>query len=305
MNLHQLRLFLTVVERGSFSQASRELHISQSALSVQVKRLETDLGLKLLQRAYTGVVPTAAGQEVYELSQGIFEQIGATERRIQILRSGDAGSLQLGTSHTSSLYFLTDVVKAFAQSAPQVSISITVDSVRRLYEAVQRGSLDVALQWGPGVPKGLTAVELLQEPFTVVASAQHPCAAQGTISREEFLAAPFVIFGYERGVLSAIEALLIERELLPQRITHLPSIDGVKRLVEANLGLTVLSLMSVERELAAKQLVPLSVPGLTLERPLLLVTHERVRSPALVRFSRFTQQFARARRSGFQSQAPL
>src|SRR5262245_37214161 len=157
MNLHRLQLFRTVVEKGSFSLACRELFISQPALSVQVKRLEDDLGLKLLRRTRTGVAPTPAGQELYGLAQAIFEQIDSAERRLAVLRSGEAGSLSIGTSHTGALYFLTDLVKAFSQDSPGVTFTITVETVPQVYEAVQRGTIDVALQWGPAVPSGLAA----------------------------------------------------------------------------------------------------------------------------------------------------
>ena len=296
MNLHRLELFRTVVEKGSFSLACRELFISQPALSVQVKRLEDDLGLKLLRRTRSGVAPTPAGQELYSLARAIFEQIDLAERRLQVLRSGEAGSLAIGTSHTGALYFLTDVVKAFSQDNPTVAFQIMVDTVPQVYEAIQRGTIDVALQWGPGAPAGLAGVELFRDPFGIVASAQHPCAASGTISREAFVEAPLFILGYGVGEPSFVEVRLVRDEVQPSRITHLPSIDAVKRLVEANLGLGVLSRTSVERELATGILTWLEMPGFALERPLLLVTNERASSSLLDRFVAFTLQFARGRR---------
>ncbi|HEY7060169.1 MAG TPA: LysR family transcriptional regulator [Chloroflexota bacterium] len=296
MNLHRLQLFRTVVEKGSFSLACRELFISQPALSVQVKRLEDDLGLKLLRRTRSGVAPTPAGQELYGLALGIFEQIALAERRLEALRSGGAGSLAVGTSHTGSLYFLTDAVKAFSQENPAIAFNIMLDTVPQVYQAIQRGTIDVALQWGPGAPAGLVAVELFREPFGVVASPQHPCAAGDAISRETFVEAPLFILGYGVGEPSFIEVRLLQEELQPRHITHLPSIDAVKRLVEANLGLGVLSRTSVERELASGSLTWLALSGFALERPLLLVTNERASSRLVDRFVAFTVQFARARR---------
>lgn len=295
MNLHRLELFRTVIEKGSFSLASRELFISQPALSVQVKRLEDDLGLKLLRRTRTGVVPTPAGQELYGLALAIFERIEAAERRLEILRSGDAGSLAIGTSHTSAWYFLADVVPAFTQENPKVSFTFMVEAVPRVYEAIQRGSVDVALQWGPALPSQLTGVELFREPFGVVVSAQHPRAVLGAITPEEFVAANLIILGYGVGEPSWVEIQLIENNLLPARVTRLPSIDAVKRLVEANLGLSILSRTAVERELAGGRLAWLEMTGFAMARPLLLVTNERARFRLLDRFVEFTCAFANAR----------
>jgi DNA-binding transcriptional LysR family regulator len=304
VNLHRLHLFRTVVEKGSFSLACRDLFISQPALSVQVKRLEEDLGLQLLRRTRTGVAPTPAGQELYGLALGIFQQIGSAERRLDALRSGEAGSLAIGTSHTGALYFLTDAVKAFSQDNPAVAFNIMVETVPQVYEAIQRGAIDVALQWGPGVPTGLAATELFRDPFGIVASAQHPCAASGAISREAFAKAPLFILGYGIGEPSFIEVRLAQSEVQAGRITPLPSIDAVKRLVEANLGLGILSRTSVERELGTGLLSWLEMSGFALERPLLLVTNERATSSLLDRFVAFTLEFARVRRPPALSRSP-
>lgn len=295
MNLHQLRLFCAVVERGSFSLASRELFVSQPALSIQIKRLEQSLGLRLLRRSRGGVVLTPAGQELYTVARALLEQVATAERRLRALRTGEAGTLAIGVSHTGALYFLTDVVKAFAHEQPAVHVNIEVATAPTLFDRLQRGSLDVGLEWGPVLPTSLETVELWTERFGIIASPQHEGAGAGWITREQFIQTPFITLQYGLGTPSFIEIWLLEHNLLPASITRLPSIDAVKRLVEANLGLTILSYLSVERELAAGHLAWLGMEGFRMERPIVLLTRKPDPSPLVARFVTFAREFARTR----------
>jgi DNA-binding transcriptional LysR family regulator len=295
VNLHQLRLFCAVVERGSFSLASRELFVSQPALSIQIKRLERSLGLRLLRRSRGGAVPTPAGQELYTIARAILEQVETAERRLRALRTGEAGTLAIGVSHTGALYFLTDAVKAFAQVHPAVRVNIEVATAPTLFDKLQRGSLDAGLEWGPVIPASLEAVELWIERFGIIASPQHECTHVGRITQEQFLRSSFITLQYGLGALSFIEMWLLEHNLLPASITRLPSIDAVKRLVEANLGLTILSHLSVERELEAGHLTWLEMEGFRMERPIVLLTRKQDPSQLLAQFVAFTREFARTR----------
>jgi DNA-binding transcriptional LysR family regulator len=289
MNLHQLHLFREVVDRGSLSLASRELSLSQPALSIQIKRLERSLGLQLLQRTRSGAIPTPAGRELYAAASALLDQAQATERRLQALRDGEAGLLAIGVSHTAALYVLTRLVEEFSGAYPLVQVDIEIEGEARLFARLQSGSLDTVLDWGPAVPAGLEGAPLFTERFGVIAPARHPRAAAGTLSRDEFLAAPLLMLQHRPGVPSYMDAWLAELGLLPPKVKRLPSIDAVKRLVEANLGLAILSRTAVDREIQAGHLVWLDLEGLGLERPLVLFTRPRHTAPLTARFLAFAR----------------
>ncbi|HEY7060188.1 MAG TPA: LysR family transcriptional regulator [Chloroflexota bacterium] len=295
MNLHRLQLFRVVVERGSFSLASRELFISQPALSIQIKRLEESLGLELLQRSRNGVAPTPAGKELYAAASVLLEQAQATERRLRALRAGEAGSLVVGASHTGALYFVADLVAEFTLRFPLIAVDIEVERQQHLVSRLQSGSLDVVLNWGPTVPAELDGTLLLNERFDVMASPHHSGAASGTLSREEYMAAPHFMLQHGEGAPSFMELWLLEHDLLPPNVKRLPSIDAIKRLVEANLGLTILSHTTAEREVAMGRLVPLKMEGFTLDRPLMLFANRRHQAPVAKQFSEFARAFAATR----------
>ena len=180
-------------------------------------------------------------------------------------------------------------------------VAIEVATAPTIFERLQRGSLDAGLEWGPVLPTSLEAMELWVERFGVIASAQYASAGDGRITREQFLQTPFITLQYGLGAPSFIEIWLLEHNLLPSSVTRLPSIDAVKRLVEANLGLTVLSHLSVERELNTGYLAWLEMDGFGMARPLALLTRKQDRSPLLARFVAFVREYAVDRASKVRS----
>jgi DNA-binding transcriptional LysR family regulator len=292
LNLHQLRLFCKVVERGSFSLASRELLLSQPALSIQVKRLERSLGLQLLLRTRGGAVLTPAGRELYSTASALLGQAQITERRLQALRAGKAGTLTIGVSHTAALYILTQLVEAFGGAHPLVQLDIDVEDELRLLPRLRTGSLDAVLDWGPSSTVDLQTTLLFSERFGVVASARHPQAAVGAINRDELLATPLIMLQHAPDAPLYMDVWLAEHGLLPTTVKRMPSIDAIKRLVEANLGLTVLSRSAVAREIQAGYLVWLDVEGLVLERPLVLLTRRQRLAPLTAQFLAFARHAA-------------
>jgi DNA-binding transcriptional LysR family regulator len=292
MNFHQLRLFCTVVERGSFALASQELFLSQPALSVQVKRLERSLGVELLRRSRTGVAPTVAGQELYNVAHHLLEQLRATEQRLHDIKTGEAGSLSIGVSHTGALYLLTTIVKEFGRAYPEARVRIVVTPAPRIFEEIVRGDLHAGLEWDFAVPPALRTIVLIRDQFRVVAAVSHPRATDGWISRDDFLRCPYFTLHTGIGVPSFVEIWLVEHNLVPSTITYLPSIDAVKRMVEAGLGLTILSHFSSEREREAGYLTALQMNELCMQRSIVLLMQQGAISPVLSIFVQFARDFA-------------
>jgi LysR family transcriptional regulator, transcriptional activator of the cysJI operon len=293
MNLHQLEIFCTTVERGSFALASRQLYISQPALSIQVKRLERGLGVELLRRSRTGVVPTPAGQELYKVARDILERLRTTEQRLQAIRAGEAGSLSIGVSHTGTLYLLTAILKEFGRVYPEIKVGMVVEAAPRIFEHILGGDLDAGLEWTPTIPPTLRSHVLLKDNFCIVASTDHPRATAGRIEREEFLQSPYITLPFGVGAPFFLDIWLLEHDLVPRSITYLPSIDAVKRMVEANLGLTIMSRLSVERELKAGYLTLLDMDGFQMERSIVVLVRPGPLAPLLSTFVSFAREFAK------------
>jgi DNA-binding transcriptional LysR family regulator len=288
MNLHQLELFSAVVERGSFKQASVELFITASALSIQVKRLERDLGVALLRRVPGGVAPTEAGQELYTLARAMLDLRATADRRMADVRHGLAGTVRIGAMRGGPLYYLSEVLRDFLPAHPGARVTVQVEDQDVFLDAMERGNLDLGLDWSPVRRAGIVVTTLLEEPWLVVAAPHHPLASLSTVPRDQVAATPLLALQFRPHFVSPIEIALAEAGIRPPVAMRLPSIDAIVRLAEAGLGIAALARMGVERELAAGRLVALPVEGLALTRQLLLFRPSRPPQSALVaRFERF------------------
>jgi LysR family transcriptional regulator, low CO2-responsive transcriptional regulator len=296
INVHQLELFCAVVERGSFARAGAELFITPSALSIQVKRLERDLGVSLLRRVPGGMAPTDAGRELYAVGRAMLDLRRAASRRMADLRQGTVGTISIGVIHTAPLYFLAEVLRDFCPAFPQVTVTVEMGEREELLDAMVRGSVDLGLDWGPISRAGVVAERLLDERWAIIASARHPLAALEVVSREQFAATPFLGMQFSARSPGFSEAVMAEAGLRPNVVMRLASTDDVRRLVEIGLGIGSMGLISAERDIAAGRLVALTVEGFSYHQPLYLFRPAgRPRSPSIARFCRFLREHPRIR----------
>jgi DNA-binding transcriptional LysR family regulator len=301
MQLHQIELFCAVVERGSFALGADALFISPSALRIQVKRLEASLGVALLQRVPGGMAPTEAGRELYATGRAMLDLGETARRRLTDLRQGTAGTVTVGVIHAAPLYYLTEVLRDFGPAYPAVNVFIEVVERDQLLDALVRGTVDLALDWGPITRSGVVTEPLLEEPWVMVAAPWHPLAALPVVSPEELAATPFL--GLRLGPRSVpfAERALQEAGITLNIVTRLPFQDAVKRLVEAGRGVAMMARIAAEREIAAGHLTELHVEGFDLKYTLLLIRPQGApHSPAVTTFEAFLRQHPRLRANGLE-----
>jgi DNA-binding transcriptional LysR family regulator len=281
-----------VAEAGSIARASRNLFISQPALSVQIKRLERDLGIELLQRSRAGVSLTQTGENVYAVARGVLQQTEAAERRLNELRSGVTSPVNVATSNSGALYFLVDAIRAFRNESPSISVNILVQGPQQNVEQMSLGLLDFEIAWERSLPEALVFTPLLEVDFGIIASPDHHVAEPGRISTLEFSQTPFISMHPGLAVPSIEETWMREHRMQPRALTRQMSIDAVKRLVEADLGIAILSRLAVRRELSAGTLVWLGMEGFELHRRVLLVRSPKPPSGSASEFMTYIKAYA-------------
>jgi DNA-binding transcriptional LysR family regulator len=250
----------------------------------------------LLRRVSGGMAPTDAGRELYAMGRAMLDLRQAASLRMADLRDGTAGSITIGVIHTAPLYYVAEVLREFCQAYPQVTVRVEMGEREELLDAMLRGAVDLGVDWGPIARTGVVAESLVNEPWVAIAAPHHPLAALPVVSREQFAATPFLSLQFAVRTPGFSEPALTEAGLRPNVVMRLPSVDAIKRLVEAGLGIGVLGRISVEREIAAGQLTALSVEGLSLHQSLLLFRPDgRFRSPIVANFHRVLRQHPRIR----------
>lgn len=300
VSLHQLKLFCTVIEKGSITRASEALYISQPALSTQLKRLEANLGMRLIERVNGNLILTDAGRLLYKSASSIIKHMHAVERQILDLKKGVTGSISVGVSHTGVLYLCADILRDFHTKHPQCEITLYVSAADQIFERLLEGAIDVAFEWQPITVKGLKVTPLCPVGFVGIISPTHHLTACEILPLELFLQAPYIAMQYGVGqnglrVEGYIEAFLLERRLLPKVIMRFPSIDVVKRVVESGMGISIVSKMSALRELQQGYLKAIRIENIDMVRTAVIITRENQEiSPFINSFIEYTKQYVTA-----------
>jgi DNA-binding transcriptional LysR family regulator len=187
-NLHmqQLAYLREVARRGSITAAAEALHVSQPALSQALAELGRRLGVVLFERAGRGRHLTEAGREVARFAEETLAGAEALERRLALLRDGEAGSLSVGMIDAAGLYVLPEVVRRFRAAHPGAELKLVVDTSEALLRRLRRFELDLAFVVGPVEEQDMAAIEVLREPLHVYA----PAGDQGEIENAHWVLYP-------------------------------------------------------------------------------------------------------------------
>lgn len=293
VNLHLLRMFVTVVEHQSFSRAAQALFVSQSAVSKGVRELEHQLALPLIERGASaatqgsrGVRLTDGGQALYEHARGIFamERLALEDVRDRVgLRKG---WLRIGASTTVAGYWLPPFVARFMQQFPDVQIELVVGNTEDTSRAIVDGRIDVAFVEGSVDDPRIIATWWRSEPLQVVVASD---AALGA-NRRPTLAAlnrqTWLVRELGSGTRQVAESLFALRGIVPQRLVEIGSNEAIARAVAHGAGMAVLPAAVVADLIAVKRVRAVRVEGDSdFSRPLYrLELANRPRPPALLAF---------------------
>jgi LysR family hydrogen peroxide-inducible transcriptional activator len=180
MQIHQLEYLAAVADEGSISKAARRVGVAQPSLSQQVKKLEDELGHRLLDRLPKGVVPTEAGRQLLEHARRVLAEIADARRRIGDTPGHVTGSLAVGAIPTMAPFLLPDVLRRFAKRHADVRLTVVEDVTDRLLGALERGEIDVAvLSSSAHAPATVHCDRIGREPLRLMLPAKHPLARSG------------------------------------------------------------------------------------------------------------------------------
>ena len=270
MDLQLLGTFKAVVEEGSFSAAGQRLRRTQPAVSIALKRLETELGEKLIDRSSKSVVLTDAGKAVYEYCKRFDDLKKELRNRLVELRDKRTGSLSIGANESTALYLLRHIGE-YRTLYPGVKVEMRRSLSSRIPASLVDGSLDLGvISYDPEDPKLILRV-IYNDSLVFIVSPKHRFAGRKQVritelGMESFIAHN-VVSPYRKNVVDAFR-----RHNVPLNMKlELPTIETIRRMVQANLGVTFMPKMCVEQELASGSLVTVPVDEVGMERKINLV----------------------------------
>lgn len=239
MDIRQLIYFATIVEEGSISAAAKKLHLSQPPLSYQLKLLEEELHLQLLQRGARGVQLTEAGKVLYKRAQGILELTERTQKELQAMAGGFAGTLHIGTVSSSGASLLDWRIPAFHEQYPQIGFAIHEGNTFELMEMLESGLIELAIVRTPFHSDQLNCLYLSPEPMIAAGAASFFPAGMPSgqpISLELLGHAPVILYRrFEKILLSLCE----QKGITPQVFCIADDARTTLMWAEAGLGVAV------------------------------------------------------------------
>jgi DNA-binding transcriptional LysR family regulator len=266
ISLRQIRVFVAVAQQRSFTRAARELHLTQPAVSQQLKLLEAEVGLALFEHVGRGVHLTDAGQELLRYAQQVNEVLRSASESFAAMRGLKRGVLKLGAVSTAK-YFTPSVLSAFTAEFPQVSIKFTVGNREEIIRQIADNEIDLVIMGRP--PKELitTAEAFAKHPLVIIAPPGHPLAnSKRRIPLKQLSGENFVIREPGSGTRASMEHVFKERGVIYRTAMEVSSNETIKQAVMAGMGISFISKHTVGLELAAGKLVLLNVSGLPLLR---------------------------------------
>jgi DNA-binding transcriptional LysR family regulator len=293
VTVHQLRIFKTVADRGSFSRAAAELHLSQPAVSHQVKALAGTVGSPLFERVGRRINPTEAGRLLYEHAGRILAEFETTARAIDDLHGLRQGVLRLVGDTTVGIYVLPDVLGSFKEIHPDVEVRLDVGNRQYVYQRLLASEADYAVVGRPWLRPELPLATrpFLPNELIAISAPGHPLARARRVSLARLAGEPFILREPGSGTRETTEEAFARTGLPTHVAMELGSNGAIKRAVARGLGVAILSRYAVSLELRLGLLAELPVTGFPLHREWHLVyPRDRRHGPVGEAFLRFLDE---------------
>lgn len=270
VTLRQLNVFEAVARQLSYTRAAEELHLSQPAVSMQVRQLEDEVGLELFEKLGKKIQLSEAGRELYQYSQAINRQLQEAAEVLESLKGLSRGRLKVAVASTVN-YYAPRLLAAFSQEYPGVSLHLDVTNRESLVRLLQANEADVVLMGQP--PKGLDleSEPFMDNPLVVIAPPEHVLAEERCIPFSRVAEEVFVMRETGSGTRQAMERLFADAGLPIKQGMEMTRNEAIKQAVRAGLGLSVVSVHTIELELETGRLVVLDVEGFPIHRKWYLV----------------------------------
>ncbi|MBL7003092.1 MAG: LysR family transcriptional regulator [Gammaproteobacteria bacterium] len=265
LTIQQLKLFESVTRLGSYTKAAEELFVTQPAVSIQIKRLEEQVGMPLFEQVGKKTFPTAAGKAVYDASKDILNRIEELKMTIDEQQGVVKGNLQMSVV-TTAKYFIPKLLGTFLLQYPSVEPKLKFTNRARVIERLTNNVDDFVIMGQIPKDENLDAFPFLNNALGVVAPKGHPLEGKKNIDINELVKHRFLIREMGSGTRYVFDQLLKKNNVVIEPYMELGSSEAIKQAVMAGLGIAVLSLHSIQLERDVNMLTVLDVQGFPIKR---------------------------------------
>jgi DNA-binding transcriptional LysR family regulator len=240
MEIRQLKYFLSVIQTGGIGSAAEAHYVTQPAVSIQLKKLEEEVGEKLFVRQGRKIVPTQAGLVLAEHAEGIMTRMDTMANAVAGLKGLESGSLRMGNIDAASVYVLPEVYRKFQQKYPGVKIEIIVGDTALLLDALRRGVVELATTTFPIDGDEFETLTVFSDEMVLVVHPKHVLAGLKRVTLEDVARTGVITYPPRSLTRRHIERVFIERDLTLNATMEIGSPEAIKSLTQAGLGASIL-----------------------------------------------------------------
>jgi DNA-binding transcriptional LysR family regulator len=277
--LQQLRILKAVATEKNFTKAAEVLYLSQPSLSKQIKTLEKNLDIVLINRENNRISLTENGEVFLQYSERILALCEESCRALIDLKNGDRGNLTVGASQTIGTYLMPRVLALFAQNYPQIDLKVQVNSTRLIANNVLNREIDIAVVGGEipsELKKNLTIKHFVEDELSLIISKSHPFAKKKKINKENLYYLNFITLNSNSTIRKFIDNILIQNGIETKQlkiVMQFNSIEGIKTAVSLGLGAAFVSSSAIEKETELKTIEILKIENIRITRTLSIISN--------------------------------
>lgn len=280
MDIRGLEVFLSVAKHLNYTRAGEEVNLSQPSVSVRIRQLETELGVKLFEQLGKKVTLTEAGALLVPHARRVMTAITDAKQSMEEWQGLERGSIRIGGSTTPGMYLIPKIIASFKKRYPKIEVYLGIRDTRQVEEGVIRNEFDFGFVGGHLAGDEVEVESWLTDHLVLIAAPNHRFARKRYVTRHHLRQESFIL----REPGSATRASImnyLEKSGLKLTTMEMENPESVKKAVQSGLGIAFISRFAVETELKAKTLTTVRVRDLVIARELKIVyRRDKHQSPA-------------------------
>ncbi len=268
MELYQLKLFVDLAEKKNFTQVANENYVTQAAVTLQIRKLESELGVPLFHRTTRAVTLLEAGNRLLPYATQMLKHAEEAKESVRETKTEISGLVRVASVHSVGLYELPPYVKRFLQKYPDVNLRIEYRTSDDIYRELLAGDIDVGIVAYPNEMSRVETRPFTTDELAIICMKDHPFAKNRSINLQELEGQNFVQFTEETPTRQATDAVLSENGITVNVRTECDNIEILKQMVEIGYGIALLPRSSITANDRERGLRLLDLKDHKIERPL-------------------------------------
>ena len=269
MNLENLRTFLEVVRLGSFSEVAKKLAITQPAVSFQIRKLEQELGMRLIDRSRREITLTTAGKRLLSFAESVGEERERLQHDLEKIRDEVSGELLVAASTIPGEFLLPGLLAKFKNIHPGVKVQVDISDSMTVINGIGNNQYEVGFCGITPEGQDLISFKFDEDSIVLIVFPGHPFALRGEVSPGELMGEPFIFREETSGTQRNLENHLVRAGLDIKKLTPnlvLGTTHSVVAAVEEDAGIAFVSNLAIKKSLALGLVKAITVTGLDLKR---------------------------------------